>query len=176
VAGQPVEAVRVAEGGLDREGEDEQHEAVGRRRAAGVLALVLVLAATGLTALALSLACGALGVAGPVRVAEGGLDREGEDEQHEAVGRVRQGGHREGRTVRLNREGDSAPRRRAAGVLALVLVLAATGLTALALAEGGLDREGEDEQHEAVGRVRQGGHREGRTVGRDGGRPWPAAA
>ncbi|WP_279358897.1 adenosylcobinamide-phosphate synthase CbiB [Methylobacterium indicum] len=87
LAGHPVTwiggLIAALDRGLNREGESPR-----RRRAAGVLALLLVLAATGLAALALSLACGALGGAGLVPCALLAASLPAQRSLHDHVARV----------------------------------------------------------------------------------------
>ncbi|TNC14178.1 cobalamin biosynthesis protein CobD [Methylobacterium terricola] len=87
LAGHPVTWIGALIAALDRRLNREADPA-GRRRAAGVLALVLVLAATGLSASALALACGALGLPGLILCAVLAASLPAQRSLHDHVARV----------------------------------------------------------------------------------------
>ncbi|MBK3395615.1 MULTISPECIES: adenosylcobinamide-phosphate synthase CbiB [Methylobacterium] len=107
LAGHPVTWIGALIAALDRR-LNREGDSAPRRRAAGVLALVLVLAATGLTALALSLACGALGVAGLLPCALLAASLPAQRSLHDHVARV---------AAELERDGLSGGRRAVAMIV-----------------------------------------------------------
>ncbi|AWN45453.1 cobalamin biosynthesis protein CobD [Methylobacterium terrae] len=87
LAGHPVTWIGALIAALDRR-LNRATDPDGRRRAAGVLALALVLSATGLAALALALGCGALGLPGLVLCALLAASLPAQRSLHDHVARV----------------------------------------------------------------------------------------
>ncbi|WP_245239868.1 adenosylcobinamide-phosphate synthase CbiB [Methylobacterium variabile] len=107
LAGHPVTWIGQLIAALDR-GLNREADPAGRRRAAGVLALALVLGATGLAALALALACGGLGTPGLALCALLAASLPAQRSLHDHVARV---------AADLERDGLSGGRRAVAMIV-----------------------------------------------------------